>query len=318
MNDQPARRWGLTLPVSGKTIGQLATLTRELEELGYGELRAVEAGGFDVVSAATVTGVSTDSVPITATLSAFTRGPAVLALTAAQLSASFGSRVGFSIATSTPALVTSWNGIPYEKPFSRLRDVVRFLIAALNGEKIDRDYDTFSIRHFKLIVPPPTPPQIMVASVGELGMKLAREEADGLTVNWCTPNDLNRMKGLPEPELVTSVVSVCLHSDPKEVRRIGRAFVTDQLCAPGYRAHQIRLGRGEALEPMWTARERYGKAAAMDALPDAIFEDLLVYGTPSECRARLDEYVEVAGVRPIINILGSHRKWADTARALAG
>jgi hypothetical protein len=32
----------------------------------------------------------------------------------------------------------AWNGIPFEKPYQRVRDTVRFLRRALRGEKVTR------------------------------------------------------------------------------------------------------------------------------------------------------------------------------------
>jgi len=54
------------------------------------------------------------------------------------------------IGASSPTVVEDWNAQPYEKPYQRMRDSLRFLRAALAGERIDSEYETFSVRRFQL------------------------------------------------------------------------------------------------------------------------------------------------------------------------
>lgn len=56
-----------------------------------------------------------------------TRGPAVLAQTAATLAQLAPGRLLLGIGASVPAHVTDINGIPFDEPFKRTRDVLRFV-----------------------------------------------------------------------------------------------------------------------------------------------------------------------------------------------
>ncbi len=62
-------------------------------------------------------------------------------------------------------IVERWNDIPFEEPYKRTRDVVRFLRDALSGEKVRHEYDTFKVNGFKLGVPPSEPVPILVAAL---------------------------------------------------------------------------------------------------------------------------------------------------------
>ena len=76
-------------------------------------------------------------------------------------------RFVFGVGTSSNVIVERWNDIPFDKPYERTRDVVRFLREALSGEKVTADLETFSVRGFKLGVPPPEPVPILVAALRE-------------------------------------------------------------------------------------------------------------------------------------------------------
>src|SRR3546814_14445495 len=93
----------------------------------------------------------------TASVPAFTRGPACMAQSVAPLADAAPGRFAFGIGTSSNVIVEGWNGIPFESPYQRTRDMVRFLRAALAGEKVTMQTDSFDVRSFKLGVRPGQP-----------------------------------------------------------------------------------------------------------------------------------------------------------------
>ena len=66
-------------------------------------------------------------------------------------------------------MVERWNGIPFERPYQRVRDTIRFLRAAFTGEKVVADYETFSVDGFRLAPAPTAPPPILVAALNRAG-----------------------------------------------------------------------------------------------------------------------------------------------------
>ena len=58
-------------------------------------------------------------------------------------------------------IVGNWNGIPFEKPYQRVRDTVRFLKQALAGERVDEEYETFKVKGFRLGRVPAVQPKII-------------------------------------------------------------------------------------------------------------------------------------------------------------
>jgi alkanesulfonate monooxygenase SsuD/methylene tetrahydromethanopterin reductase-like flavin-dependent oxidoreductase (luciferase family) len=89
------------------------------------------------------------------------------------------------IGTSSNVIVERWNGVPFEEPYARVRDSVRFLKRALAGEKVDEEYPSFSVRGYRLqIAPPDPPPPILVGALRQGMLKLAGRVGDGAILNW--------------------------------------------------------------------------------------------------------------------------------------
>jgi alkanesulfonate monooxygenase SsuD/methylene tetrahydromethanopterin reductase-like flavin-dependent oxidoreductase (luciferase family) len=81
----------------------------------------------------------------TAIVPAFTRGPAVTAMSAAALADAAAGRFVLGVGASSPAIVEQWNDIPFEQPFQRVKDLVCFLREAQAGRKITQEYASFRI-----------------------------------------------------------------------------------------------------------------------------------------------------------------------------
>src|ERR671923_164086 len=83
-----------------------------------------------------------------------------------------------------------FDGIPFDKPYQRVRDTIGFLRAALAGEKVTEEYETFSVRGFRLGIPVPEQPPILVAALREGMLRLAGREGDGAIINWLSAEDV--------------------------------------------------------------------------------------------------------------------------------
>ena len=99
-------------------------------------------------------------------------------------------RFALGIGTSSNVIVERWNGMTFDKPYQRVRDTIRFLRAALAGEKVTENYETFAVNGFRLGIPVPEQPPILVAALREGMLRLAGREGDGAIVNWLSADDV--------------------------------------------------------------------------------------------------------------------------------
>jgi probable F420-dependent oxidoreductase len=137
-----------------------------LPDLGYTDAWSAEMNGSDAFTPlALVAHWSTRLRLGTAIAGIYTRGPALLAMNAATLATLAPGRFVLGIGVSSAVIVEQWNGIPLAKPYQRSRDTLRFLRAALAGEKVTEEYETFSVRGFRLEQAPEPPPALALAAL---------------------------------------------------------------------------------------------------------------------------------------------------------
>jgi probable F420-dependent oxidoreductase len=288
-------RWGVTLPLPGLTIDRHRFLVERLPDLGYSDVWSAEGGGTDAFTPLAATAAWSPSLRVaTGIVPVQTRGPAVLAQTAATLAQLAPGRVLLGLGASVPAHVADINGIPFDRPFQRTRDVLRFVTRALRGEHVDGDFDTFSITGYRLPHPPALPVKVILGALRPGMLRLGFTEGDGAITNLLLPKDVPTVLDAvgPQPpgkELVVKVF-VCPTEDAEYARRATRPFLAWILNREPYRKFHEWLGNGEALRECherWAAGDPEG---AQKALPDEIVDGLFVSGSPEECRERILEY----------------------------
>jgi probable F420-dependent oxidoreductase len=312
-------RWGLTVPLTGVPIRQHRALISELASLGYTDLWSAEVAGADAFTPLVLASEWDDRLRLgTAVVPVHTRGPAALAMSAAALADLAPGRFVLGIGASSETIVTGWNGIAYDPPLARTRDVLHFLRTSLAGEKVDGEFDSFTIRRFRLEKAPDVPPPIMLAALRPQMLRLAAREADGAITNWLSAGDVRQVRAeLGEGKELAARIFVCVTEDAEMARNIGRFLIATYLTVPGYAAFHDWLGRREAMKPMRDAWAAGDKNAAMAAVPVSVIDDLIVHGTAAQCRAQIDQYVANGLDTPIIAALPTGTDLLDTARALA-
>ncbi|MGO9344535.1 MAG: LLM class F420-dependent oxidoreductase [Acidimicrobiales bacterium] len=304
--DSPAsRRFGITIPFDGITLGAQREWVEELPELGYTDAWTGEANGADGFTPLALAATWAPELNLgTAVVPVYTRGPGLLAMQAATLAELAPGRFAIGVGTSSDVIVERWNAVAFEQPYRRVRDTVRFLRSALAGEKVDAVYDTFEVHGFKLDRRPEVPPPIYVAALRSGMLKLAGREADGAIINWLSPEDVKTVAPLVgEGKAVVARIFVCPSDDAEQVRSIGRMVIAAYLNVAVYAEFHRWLGRGPQLEGMWTAWRSGDRKAALAAIPDEVVDDLIVHGPPGKCRETIQRYVDNGVTVPVLAVL---------------
>ena len=243
----------------------------------------------------------------TAILPAYTRSPALMAQTAATMSDAAPGRVAFGIGSSSNVIVENWNGIPFEEPYKRVRDTVRFLKDALTGEKVTQEYDSFNIKGFRLGIVPEQPPKLLVAALREGMLRLAGREADGAIVNWLSPEDVRTVAGIVNEQgddrEVVARIFVCPSEDREAVIAGGRYTLAAYLNVPVYKAFHQWLGRSDLLGAHWERWDAGDRQGALGEIPESVVDELIVHGSPDQCRARISQYMENGITTPALAVM---------------
>jgi len=301
----PARRWGITLPLPGSRLAAQREIVTALPALGYTDAWSAEVNGADAFTPLVLASQWAAELRLgTAIAAVYTRAPGVLAMTAAALADLAPGRVVLGIGTSSPVIVEQWNAVPFDRPYQRSRDMLRFLRAALSGQKVSERYETFAVDGFRLDGAPEVPPALALAALRPQMIRLAAAEAGAAITNWLSPGDVARVRAVAGPgcELVARIF-VCPTADAELARAIGRRAIAAYLTVPAYAAFHAWLGRGELLKPMadaWAAGDRKGAAALV---PGQVVDDLLVHGSAEQCQERVAEYRASGIDTPVISVI---------------
>jgi probable F420-dependent oxidoreductase len=313
-------RWGITIPFDGVPLHEQRTLFEQLPDLGYTDVWSAESNGADAFTPLALASVWAPSLRLgNAIVPAYTRGPGTLAMSVATMAAAAPGRFVLGIGSSSNVIVEKWNDIPFEEPYKRVRDTVRFLRSALTGEKVVERYDTFSVDGFRLGLVPPEPPPILVAALRSGMLRLAGREADGAILNWLAASDVPKVtpyvhEGGPDKEIAARIF-VAPTTDTDRARGVAKFAMAAYLNVPVYRAFHEWLGR-EELKPMWDAWAAGDRKAAVAAIPDSVADAIVVHGSPEQCREQVQAYADNGVTTPVVALLPVGVAAADAIKML--
>ena len=300
-------RYGITVPFDAP-LNEQEDLYKEFADLGYTDLWSSEADGTDGFTPLILASQWAPTLRLgIAIIPAYTRGPALMAQHIASMCEAAPGRFVMGVGSSSNVIVENWNGIPFEEPYTRTRDVVRFLRKALTGEKVTEKYDGFEVNGFTLRRVPQEQPPILIAALRSGMLRLAGKEGDGAIINWLSAEDVATVKpyveeGGIEKEIVARIFC-CPHPDAEVVRAGAKRAIAAYLNVPVYADFHRWLGRSEELEGMWNSWAAGDRKAALDAIQDRVVDQLIVHGTAEQCREHIDQYHAMGVTTSAISVM---------------
>jgi probable F420-dependent oxidoreductase len=300
---RPTSRWALTVPFNAVPLHEHRALLEGAEAVGFTDLWSGETGGADGFTPLALAAGWTDHMRLgTGVVNAFTRGPAVLAQHAAALQDASGGRFCLGIGSSSNVIVERWNGIPFERPLTKVRETVEVLRAVLAGERAPGG--------FKLETPPERPPPIYIAALRGRMLRLGGALGDGTFVNFLPLSGLDAVMaeiraGEREAGKVEGASDVlcrffCIPQRATEGMALAKWMFAAYATVPVYEAFFRWLGWGAAIDPMVEAWRAGDRAKARNAAPEDLIREIFVFGSPEEQKARLGEFVQGGITTPVL------------------
>jgi probable F420-dependent oxidoreductase len=289
----PEIRWGLTVPFAGVPLADHGELYRRIEAAGYDDLWTSETAGYDgFTPLALAAGETTRLRLATGVVNPFTRGPAVLAQHCAALADASGGRFVLGLGSSSNVIVERWNGVPFEKPLSRMRSAIEALRPVLAGDR--------GPGGFRLETPPSAAVPIVVAALRGKMLALAAELGDGAFTNFLPLSGTPQVRdafGAPDKELVCRFF--CFPGSFEEAGPAARRMLVAYATVPVYTAFFRWLGWGEQIDPMVAAWEDGDRRRAVELVPDDLVREVFVFGDGDAQRERLGEFA-AAGITTFV------------------
>jgi 5,10-methylenetetrahydromethanopterin reductase len=297
--------------------------------------RLAEDAGFEAVWQAESRLVREATIPLAAfaavtdriklgsgVVSMWVRNPAFLAATFSTLDDLAPGRVILGIGAWWDPLASKV-GVSRERPLRAMREVVETVRALLAGETVTfkgefvqlDDVELDYVHQARAAKPVP----IVIGATGDQMLRLAGEIADGVLLNYLVSPSYNQramgllaagaaragrtLDDLDRPQLV-----VCsMDEDRTSALDAARLLVAQYL---GQQPHIMKASGvpADLLEDIgrvmtWPAgQEEVRRAAAL--VPDEVVQLITASGTPAECRAKVNEYVDAGCTCPVLYPLG--------------
>jgi alkanesulfonate monooxygenase SsuD/methylene tetrahydromethanopterin reductase-like flavin-dependent oxidoreductase (luciferase family) len=209
----------------------------------------------------------------------------VLAQHAAALADASGGRFVLGLGASSDVIVERWNERPFEKPLSRMREVVPVLREVLAGGR--------GPGGFKLETPPEEPVPIVLAALRDRMLRLGGELADGTFVNFlplpAVEHVVARVREGEAGRDPTEIICrfFCIPGDGIDIARfMFAAYAT----VPVYEAFFRALGYGDEIDPMVAAWREGDRKGAVAKAPESLIREIFIFGEPAAMKERLGEY----------------------------
>jgi probable F420-dependent oxidoreductase len=270
-------------------LSELGPLVRRIEDAGYDSVWSAEATEFDGFTPLAVAAEQSERLRlVSGIVSVYTRGPALLAQSAAALASLSNGRFVLGLGASSNVIVETWNGIPFRRPLAKVSDTIDYLRTVLAGER--------GPGGFRLAVPPAGPVPIVLAALRDRMLRLAAEKADGAFTNFLPLSGVGqvvRAFGRPDRELACRFFSI--HGPEDEALAAARRTFVAYGTVPVYAEFFRWLGHGDAIDPLVEAWQAGDRKRAVELAPEALIRETFLLGPVEAQRERLAEFA-AAGI----------------------
>ena len=316
----------------GLSFAEQEHVSQEAARLGYTSIWTPEGTGHDsfqvcaqrwaasrqVVPEGLTTGIAVSPVMY--------RTPVAFAMSAGTMTQATGGRFVLGIGAGgayMPGPRRSM-GLPSLSALSMMRDYLTTTRALLDGQVVSYEGSALTLDRVKLGIDPAPRTPVYLGALGPKMVRLAGELADGVALNWCTPEHIawsrdrisegaDRADRDPSSIKVVEYIRVCVDDDAEAARRafaeavigytLGRRTPTAGERRLGYRAHFERLGLKGTLDELDSLREQGASPDEVaDAFPPEQLSRVGYFGAPdgaAEAFRSLAEGLDVAIVRVV-------------------
>jgi probable F420-dependent oxidoreductase len=282
-------RTGITIPFTGVPLHDLGPLVRRIEEAGYDSAWSAESTEFDGFTPLAVAAEHSERLRlVTGIVNVFTRGPALLAQTAAALANLAPGRFVLGLGASSNVIVEQWNGIPFSRPLAKVAETVDYLRTVLGGER--------GTGGFRLASPPTGQVPIVLAALRDRMLRLAAEKADGVFTNFLPLSGVEqvvRTFGTPDKELACRFFSI--HGPEEDALATAKRTFVAYATVPVYADFFRWLGRGDEIEPVLEAWKANDRKRALELAPEGLVQETFLLGPVEAQRERLAQFA-AAGI----------------------
>jgi 5,10-methylenetetrahydromethanopterin reductase len=317
---------------SGLSPTKVASAARAAEVAGCTAFFVSERVA-DAVALSQVALAATDTIRVgTAVANAALRHPALLAMTASTLADAYGGRFVLGLGIANRRLNQDLLGMaPIRSDLTFMRSYVSVLRGVWSGPSGPLAADPFHIGQLHLDRPAGGPVPVYLAGLLPRMLQLAGETADGVLLNLTSASRLptimaNIAVGAaragrdPAGVPVQCLLPTCLSDDTAAAAAAARSVVVGYAQHPAARQLFGESGFAAEIDAIDHALRAGDQAGATALVTDELAGAFVLYGTPADCLARIDDCRAAGVTLPILFPMPVAGDWdgaIDRAVALA-
>lgn len=315
------KRIAVTLP-AGPNISDTIERLKWAEDNGIPDAWFSDSGAPDTLTQIAAVGHHTESLRIgVAVTPVYTRSPSVLAASANVISQVIPGRFIMGLGSSSQTIMGQWNGIPLDKPLTRVKETAQLVKQMLSGEKTDFDGETLYSRGYRQ-APAENPPPVYIGCLRPKMIEMAAATGDGVIFNLWPKGALPKMmealktgaaaagKDWQDVEVVNRAMVLC--TDDKEYgRNLFRAAFGPYYATPVYNKFLAWAGYEEAAQTITEGWAEKDRAKTGGALTDELIHEIAIIGNEDEIRERIQEDADGGVHTHIIAPLAASREDLD-------
>lgn len=292
-------RIAVTLPAGPKLSSTIERLVWA-EQHGFTDAWFSDAGAPDTLTQMAAVAHHTHHIRLgVAVTPVYTRTPAVLAASANVLEQLLPGRFVLGLGSSSQTIMGQWNGIPLDKPVTRVKETTEMVRSMLTGEKSSFNLTTLSSNGYRQ-PPLQNPPPIYIAALRTRMIEMAAATGDGVIFNLWPRGALPKMmahvkigarragKDPANVEIVNRAM-VLVTDDKERARNLFRATHAPYYATPVYNKFLAWAGYPTAASTIaegWAEKDRNKTGGA---LTDELIDEIIIAGSASEVHNRIRE-----------------------------
>jgi alkanesulfonate monooxygenase SsuD/methylene tetrahydromethanopterin reductase-like flavin-dependent oxidoreductase (luciferase family) len=221
----------------------------------------------------------------------WTRTPAQLAMACAALQEASDGRFLLGLGVSHPGTMGPWHDVEVRRPLTAASELLEIQRRLFADGSADVSGEVLSARFRLDVSPRPLRPTTYLAAMGPRMLALAGQAADGVLLNWSSPDEVvragERVRAAAsdagrDGSHVATYVRVAVAADRAAARAALAQQVGQYAALPAYASHFERQGFGATVEAVRSAYRDGGRDAVPDAIEDDVLGQLGWWGTPDD------------------------------------
>ncbi len=217
----------------------------DAETDGFDTIWYGQVFGAEVLTVIALAGQRTSRIQFgTSVVPTYVRHPTIMAQQALTVQAATGGRFTLGLGLSHAPVVQGMWGLSYERPAVHMREYLNVLQPLLTDGMVSFSGEMFRV-NAQASVPTPEPPQVMIAALAPVMLKMAGERTGG-TITWMVgPKTLESHilprltkaaagAGRPQPRVASSL-PVAVTDDPDTARQRAANLFAVYGALPNYR-----------------------------------------------------------------------------------